>query len=604
MKDNIDYKKDIQFRLRLILSVVFVLSGILIYNLYSLQIRSSQKYLLLSDKNRIRLSPILPKRGRILTSDGEVIARNHQRYKLSIEACSEDVFSKNINLLSSCIEFTDEEKKGFFKLRRKVPRYTQIVLRDGLSWDEYSRIALILFKLNHVSIDNVFVRDYIMPMEFSHITGYTAKSDDNFRILIGKNGIEHSLNEDLIGTIGNVQTEINSVGKKMRIIDSVDPIDGNDVTLTINSKIQKYVHDIIAAEKAGACVVLDITTGGVVAIVSVPSFDTNIVASNLTRKEWNSILKNELTPLVNRATTGLYPPGSIFKVITAFAALSEGVISPTDTIHCSGSMLMDNHAFHCWNRYGHGKVDLCKAIRSSCDCYFFEIAKKLGIDNIVKYAKKFGFGSKTGIELPNESAGLLPSREWKILRYGNSWKPYETIITGIGQGALLSTLLQTATMFGKIYTNNYDFSPTLVKKSCFYHKKMSVNPIVGKNMDTIKEALFQVCNSGGSASRSCKTEYGISGKTGSSQVRRIKANEAGIDKNLLPWHHRDHAFFAGCAPHKNPKYVVAVMIEHGGWGSATAAPIARKIFDKLMEMENDKTTDAAKNKKEIINEIR
>lgn len=596
MYDNHDYKKDIQFRIRLILILIFCLTGVLVYNLYFLQIQNSQKYLLLSDKNRIRLSPVLPRRGRILTSDGKIIAQNYQRYKLSMETCNEEIFLKNINLLSTCIELNIDEKKNILELRRSAPRYTPIILRDGLSWDEYSKIALIFFKLNHVTIDNIFVRNYSMPMEFSHITGYTARSNDNFQILLGKSGIECSLNEDLMGKIGNIQTEINSVGKKMRVIDSVEPVNGNDVVLTINSEIQKYAYDIIAAEKAGACVILDITDGGVIALVSAPGFDTNMISSKLTQKQWNDIITDELTPLLNRAVAGLYPPGSIFKIITAFAALSEGVISSADTVYCSGSVVMDNHTFHCWNRYGHGKMNVYDALKVSCDCYFFEIAKKLGIDNIVKYARKFGFGAKTGIELPNESAGLLPNKEWKFLRYGNFWKPYETLITGIGQGALLSTLLQTAAMFGKIYTNNYDFSPTIIKKTDFYRKKISVNPITGKNIDVIKHALYQVCNSGGSAMGSCKTEYGISGKTGSSQVRRIKENEAGIDKNLLPWHHRDHAFFVGCAPYKNPKYVVAVMIEHGGWGSVTAAPIARKIFDKLMEMESVNTAHAEHSK--------
>ena len=426
-----------------------------------------------------------------------------------------------------------------------------------------------------------------MPVEFSHVTGYTAKSDDNFHILLGKTGVEYSLNKELIGSIGNIQTEINAVGKKIRVIDSVAPISGNDVVLTINSEMQKYIYDLIVHEKAGACVVLNVTDGSVVSLVSVPGFDANVISSKLTHKQWNDIKSDKLTPLLNRVTTGLYPPGSIFKIVTAFAALSEGIISPSDTVFCSGNIVMDNHTFHCWNRYGHGRVNVYDAIKFSCDCYFFEISKKLGIDNIVKYAKKFGFGSKTGIELPSENAGLLPSKEWKFLRYRNSWKPYETLITGIGQGALLSTLLQSATMFGKIYSNNYDFSPTLIRKPDFYHKKTSVDPIIGKNINVIKDALYQVCNSGGSATKSCQTEYGISGKTGSSQVRRIKDNEAGIDKNLLPWHHRDHAFFVGCAPYKNPKYIVAVMIEHGGWGSTTAAPIARKIFDKLMEMEKN-----------------
>jgi penicillin-binding protein 2 len=270
----------------------------------------------------------------------------------------------------------------------------------------------------------------------------------------------------------------------------------------------------------------------------------------------------------------------------AFAALSEGVISPKDKVFCGGGVKLDNHIFHCWNRGGHGNIDLCNALKFSCDCYFFETAKKLGIDTIVKYAKKFGFGTETGIELPNENVGLLPTKKWKFLRYGTSWKPYETMIVGIGQGALLSTLMQTVAMFGKIYTGDFNFSPTLIKNDNNNNNNNSSksvqSPINPECLEVLKNALYQVCVSG-TASGSCRTDYGISGKTGSSQVRKIKAAEAGHDQKSVQWKLRDHAFFVGCAPYRNPRYAVAVFVEHGGGGASVAAPIARKIFDRLMK---------------------
>jgi penicillin-binding protein 2 len=282
---------------------------------------------------------------------------------------------------------------------------------------------------------------------------------------------------------------------------------------------------------------------------------------------------------MNRAVGCAYPPGSIFKIVVAFAGLNEKIISPRDKIFCGGGMKLDNHVFHCWNRGGHGKTDLCNALKFSCDCYFFETAKKLGIDTIVKYARKFGFGAETGIELSNENIGLLPTKKWKFLRYGTSWKPYETVIAGIGQGALLSTLMQSAAMFGKIYTADFNFSPTLIKGESKKHEK---DPIDSEHLETLKNALYQVCTSG-TAAKSCRTDYGISGKTGSSQVKKIKTSEAGANQKLIQWKFRDHAFFVGCAPYPNPKYIVAVFVEHGGGGSAVAAPIARKIFDMLLK---------------------
>ncbi|GHU12212.1 penicillin-binding protein 2 [Alphaproteobacteria bacterium] len=565
--------------------------GLLIYELYYLQVDCHNKYAMLSEKNRVRLSPSLPKRGRIFTADGKLIASNKYKYKLTIESCAENIFLKNIELLETCIDLSEEEKNDLLEMRKKVPRYSPITIRDGLSWDEYAKLSLIFYKLNHVSIDNVYVREYSLPFELSHVVGYTSKSENSLQILNGKTGIEASMNAELIGELGNVKTEINAAGRKMRIIDSVDPISGKDVTLTINSEIQKYVFDLISAEKAGSCVVLDLTDGSVVAMVSVPGFDTNLISSKINRTQWNEMIKDPLTPLMNRAITGTYPPGSVFKLVVAFAALSEGVITPKDTVFCSGGVTLDDATFHCWNRYGHGRVNVCDAIRMSCDCFFFETSKKLGIDKIAEYAEKFGLGKQTGIELPNESSGLLPCKKWKLLKYGRSWKPYETLITSIGQGALLVTLMQTATMFGKLYTNNYDFAPTIIKSP--KNEGLSgkeTNPIDNKHASVIKDALHQVCNFwSGTAVRSCKADYEISGKTGSSQVRKIKSNEAGVSQKNFQWHLRDHAFFLGVAPqkNKNPRYVVAVLIEHGGGGSSVAAPIARKIFDKLILTEEN-----------------
>ncbi|GHU17604.1 penicillin-binding protein 2 [Alphaproteobacteria bacterium] len=637
MLNNYDPKKEIQRRIIIIISAILMLVGLLIYELYFLQVDCYNKYAMLSEKNRVRLSPLLPKRGRIFTADGKLIASSKYKYKLTIESCAENIFLKNLELLETCIDLSAEEKEALLEMRRKVPRYSPIIIRDGLSWDEYAKLSIIFYKLSHVSIDDVYVREYDMPFEFSHVVGYASKSENNLQILNGKTGIELSMNADLIGEIGNLKTEINAAGRKIRKLESVDPISGKDVTLTINSEIQKYVFDLISAEKAGACVVLDLTDGSVVALVSAPGFDTNLISSKISRTQWNAIIKDPLSPLTNRAITGKYPPGSVFKIVVAFAALSEGIITPKDTFFCSGAVTQDNATFHCWNRQGHGRVNVCDAIRGSCDCFFFEISKKLGIDKIAEYAEKFGFGKLTEIELPNESSGLLPNKKWKLLKYRKSWKPYETIITSIGQGALQATLLQVATMFGKLYTNNYDFTPTIINQrdqrdvgsvfcpsETYARGNFNVEAVsvlenacgattqrdVGPNNDqhdncgkdqlcsglahssVIKDALHQVCNSwSGTAFRSCKADYEISGKTGSSQVRRIKRNEAGVSQKNFQWHLRDHAFFVGVAPqkNKNPRYVVAVLIEHGGGGASTAAPIARKIFDKLiLTEENEK----------------
>lgn len=591
MIENVDLHRSFKKNALIVLSVVVVLSILLIFKLFQLQIVDSKKYTTMSDKNRIRVYPVVQRRGLIISSDNKVVARNRQRYRLSIEASPKVIFRKDLELVASQIYFSPEDLQKLYEMRAKALPYTPIIAKNELSWDEYSKIAMIFYKLRHVSLENSFVREYTIPIEFGHIVGYTSRSHNYLQSLKGETGIEASMDERLVGVPGNVKVEINSVGKKMRVIDSVAPLNGEDVTITINAEIQKYAYDLISQEKAGACVVIDVRDGSVIALVSVPGFDINIMSSKIPKKQWNDLLKDPLKPLVNRVTNGLYPPGSVFKIVTVLAALENGIVSPTDTINCTGGVVVDGHTFHCWRRSGHGRMNAYDALRFSCDCYIFEVARKLGINTIVEYAKKLGFGSKTGIEILNENAGLLPSKQWKLLRYGSSWKPYETVITAIGQGALLATLIQSATMMGKIYSNNYNFKPTLIKLTAeeaaekVERIQKSAERINAKSLAVIKEALYKVCNEHGTASQSCKTKYGIAGKTGSSQVKRIKKGEEGMNQNALPWHLRDHAFFVGCAPcskGKNPQYVVAVMVEHGGSGAKKAAPIARKIFDKLI----------------------
>ncbi|MDR1561187.1 MAG: penicillin-binding protein 2 [Holosporaceae bacterium] len=573
--DN-DLRKDLKLRVRVTLIIIYVLYGVLLVNLFVLQVYQAEKYTLLSDKNRVKLAPILPKRGRIITSDGKFVATSSYKYRLLMDLCDEKSFNEGMITINKYLDLTDQEKQRILDSKKKSRPY--VVIKEDLSWNEYAKISMILFKLNHVFIENIYVRNYSMPLEFSHILGYTSKSNNDIQILTGKSGIEFSCDDRLTGKTGNIQTEINATGKKIRIISKTEPTNGTDVVITINSGLQKYVYDLIAQEKAGACVVIDMSNAEILSMVSVPGFDSNLISGGMSKNQWKSIINNPLFPLMNRVVSCTYPPGSIFKIVVAFAALSEGIISPHYRVFCSGGIKQDGHVFHCWNRRGHGSVNLYDAIRLSCDCYFFEISKRLGINSIIKYAEKFGFGSETGIELPNESVGLLPTKEWKFLKYGTSWKRYETMITSIGQGAFLSTLMQAAVMIGRIYTDNYNFFPTLIKNG---RKKLPIAPMDRTHSDVIKNALYQVCATG-TASGSCQTEYGISGKTGSSQVRKIKSNDVGISQKNFEWKYRDHAFFVGSAPHNNPRYIVAVFIEHGRSGASVAAPIARKIFDKLM----------------------
>lgn len=568
--------KNFQIRMEYILGLIFFLITLLIYKLYVLQICYAQKYSLMSDNNRIKLSILQPKRGKIISADNKVLASSTYYYKLISEFNKKNVLKNNLDIISAAISLSEDEKARL--LSEKKSLYSPFVLKEPLNWNEYVKISLQLFKLNDIVIECSFVREYKWPEEFSHVIGYVTKAENDFQLSKGIVGIEAFFDETLRGELGHKQMEINALGKKIRLLKRHDAINGGDLILTINAELQRYIYDLLTPHLAGAGIVMDIKTGEILALVSVPGYDTNLFSKKISVEKWNEIRLNRLTPLLNR-TVAAYPPGSVFKIVVAFAALNEKVISPEDRIFCSGGTKLDNHIFHCWKRCGHGFVNFYQALANSCDCYFFELAYKLGIDTIERYAKKLGFGAVTGIELSNESAGIMPSRKWKILKYHSTWKPYETFLVGIGQGSVLATLLQSVVMFGKIFSKSYDFAPTLIKGSSKNFERKEFLQV-----NVLKDALHQVCTQG-TAARSCQAPYGIFGKTGSSQLRAIKKNEVGISQDLLKREHRDHAFFVGAAPYSNPKYVVGIFIEHGGGGAKVAAPIARAVFDKVMELE-------------------
>ena len=583
LKDN-DFKNLLEFRRRFVLAFIGVLCAILIFNLYILQVKYSKKYQLMSDKNRIRVLPLIPKRGRIISADDQVLAFCDYKHKLVMDYCSSSVFKENLKILEEYLNFSEEEKKNLVNLRKK--RRPSITIREELSRDEFAKVSMNLFRLRGTHILNTFSRHYPRPLEFSHLLGYTSKNTNEFQILTGKTGLEFFFDKKLRGNVGNMQKEVNAAGCNIQIMNKEDPIDGEDVKLTIDSNIQKFVYDLLSQYKVGACCVLDMN-GNVVALVSYPGYNINSMSLGITQNEWNQLNSNPYKPLLNRFCSSVYPPGSVFKIVTAYAALCEGIVSPKDRILCLGGVKQDDRVFHCWNRGGHGKVNMYEAMSYSCDCYFFEVAKKLGIQKLHQYARDLGFGQKTGIELPHEKKGLIPTKEWKLIRHKSYWKTYETMIASIGQGYVLSNLLQISSMMGKIYSNDLNYSPSLLfgdskNKGKYIDSNESKKPLNKDACDVIKKALRMVCETG-TARKSCHTSYGISGKTGSSQVRSIKANEVGINQQLIEWKYRDHALFAGVAPYDSPKYIVAVVIEHGGGGASVAAPIARQIFDNLLK---------------------
>lgn len=387
-----------------------------------------------------------------------------------------------------------------------------------------------------------------------------------------------------------MKLEVNAYGRIMKEIERVDGIPGKDVQLTIDSRLQQKAFELFG-EESGAAVLLDVHTGEILAFVSAPSFDPNMMTQGLSTEDWNALLHNERNPLTDKAISGQYSPGSTFKMIVALAALEAGVIKPETRTYCAGKMFLGNHAFHCWKKEGHGHLNVVEALQHSCDIFFYETAQKLGIEKIADMARRFGLGSKINIGLENEKAGLIPDKEWKLRRFGEPWQQGESLISGIGQGYILTTPLQLATMTARLVNGGYEIKPTFLKVSDGEKSKIKKIDVSPANLELIKEGMYAVVNKpGGTAWRSQFDYHGqrMGGKTGTTQVRRItmKERREGIKKESeLPWRLRNHALFVGYAPHDNPKYAVAVLVEHGGGGSSVAAPLAGKILREAVMLD-------------------
>jgi penicillin-binding protein 2 len=406
---------------------------------------------------------------------------------------------------------------------------------------------------------------------------------------IGKNGLERQFDRQLRGLAGERQLEVNSSGRVMRELAQQEGRAGQDLITTLDIGLQQFAHQRLASQLAGAAVVMDVYTGDILALASTPSYDPEAFYRGLRDEEWGELSSDIYRPLANKAIAGQYAPGSTFKMMTALAALDAGV-HPHDRVFCSGIMQLGSTLFHCWKREGHGSIDMVDGLKKSCDVYFYEAARRAGIDKMADIARLFGFGKPAGLDLPGEKAGLIPDTAWKRAAVGQVWHPGETLVAGIGQGYVLATPLQLCVMTARIASGGYAVSPRLVRSQGGNQTSddgglaSASLGIPTKRLDVVRSGMSMVTNdAGGTAYRSRIEIPGMemAGKTGTSQVRRITLAErrAGVIKNEdLPWQRRDHALFVAYAPVRAPRYACAVVIEHGGGGSAVAAPIARDIL--------------------------
>ena len=559
--------------------------------MYYLQVVEADRFAMLAEDNRINPRLLPPPRGRILDRFGVVLVDNGQDYRAVIVREQTDDVEAVLERLGEIIGLDPEEGKRILKEMRSRRAFVPVTVRENLSWEEVSRIEVNTPDLPGISIEVGQIRNYQAGKVVAHALGYVAAvseaelNGDPLLELpgfhIGKDGIERSYETVLRGSAGSSQIEVNAVGRVIRELARKDPEPGVELSVTLDVGLQRFLFERLSQEVSASAVVMDVENGDVLALASTPSFDPNKFASGLTIADWQALVGNRLKPLTNKAIAGQYAPGSTFKMMVALAALSEG-LDPSHRVFCTGQISLGTAKFHCWKKGGHGTLDMSGGLKHSCDIYFYDAARKAGIDRIAEVARRFGFGKPVGIDLPRERSGLMPDRNWKIATYGEPWQPGETLVAGIGQGFTLTTPLQLAVMTARIANGRYAVQPRLVRSA-----ETPVWPELGipeEHMKVAQEGMARVTNEvGGTAYASRIQEPGLAmaGKTGTAQVRRITLAErlAGVKKNEeLPWEQRDHALFVGFAPVGAPRYAVAVVVEHGGGGSKVAAPIARDVL--------------------------
>jgi penicillin-binding protein 2 len=624
------------FMLSVAKTVVFL--GI-VGRLVFLQINESTKYKTLSDKNRFREWRIAPKRGVIKDFFGNEMATNEKVYQIHITPENTQNLENLLFRLKNII-YLYEKKINF--LKRKIVKqkpWEPIIVSENLTWAEFSRINLFLHELQGaepvVSVARIYPNQ-----STSHIVGYvsqvSAKDLKNKEYLkeipvrgiaVGKTGLENSLDKNIIGEVGFQRYEVNAYGKRIRQIEVDQGIAGKDYQTTIDLEVQNIASELIN-DKAGAICVMDIYNGDIIAMASSPNYDPNAFVHGINKKDWKYLLDHRDKPLVNKAISGLYPPGSTIKTIVALSALENDIVNPNQKVNCTGVVEFFGEKFHCWKKKGHGYMSMRSAIQKSCDVYFYEIARKLGVDRLSETAKKFGLGKKVLPDFFEEKAGIVPNTLWKKKFIGENWYLGETLHSGIGQGYFLSTPLQLCLMTAQIANGGYKITPrvlyedtqndlksrikfknkksdTLLSTDIFF-KNFNLDPLFRnkENINFIKDAMYAATNEPGGTSyrsRFTKKEFIFAGKTGSSQVKRFteKQREAEVKQKDLDYKDRDHALFVAFAPVSDPQYAISVLIEHGGSGSSAAAPLAKKVIKKVLERHKERVLNQSLLRREV-----
>ena len=592
-----------------------VLVSALAARLYYLQVIESERYRVLAEDNRINLQLLPPPRGRILDRFGQPLAVNQQNFRVLIIPEQGRNLKDTLAALSRIITLGDHERERVRKEAVRSRGFLPVMIRENLTWEEMARIQVNAPDLPGVVIDEGLTRHYPQHENAAHLLGYVAAVDEadltgdpllqlpGFRI--GKAGIEKIFDPMLRGRGGTSQVEVNAYGRIIRELERKEGEPGADVNLTIDERLQRFAATRLGPESA-AILVMDIHTGDMLVMASTPSFDANAFSRGLTQDEWKELSGDPRSPLTNKTIAGQYSPGSTFKLAVALAALEHGVIAPDQHVFCGGQIRLGSRIAHCHKKGGHGNVDMVLGLARSCDVYFYEIARRLGPDRIAAMARKLGLGAPSGIGLNGEQPGLIPTEAWKKATTGDIWHPGETINMGIGQGYVLSTPIQLVVMTARVANGGLAVKPRLTRQTLAadaaegpdaqIDASLESLGILAEHIAIVRRGMFDVVNAAGGTAVKSRLRFkdgemkgwAMSGKTGSTQVRRITMAErdSGVRKQAdLPWELRDHALFVAYAPEHEPRYAIAVLVEHGGGGGAVAAPIARDVMEEVLRLD-------------------
>ncbi len=571
--------------------------------MHTLGVRQAGEFELLAEENRVNIQLLPPARGLILDRNTKVLAGNEQNYRVVMTKEGAGDTELVLNRLSHVIPLTADDLD---RVRKDIDRnasFVPITVADRLTWEEFSKVALNAPALPGVTPEVGLSRIYPRNTDFAHVLGYVGpvsekdlegleNPDPLLRIpdfQIGKIGVEKWREDDLRGSAGTMRLEVNAVGRVMRELERLDGDPGADLTLTLDADVQNFIQARLGDESA-ACVVMDVRNGDIIAAVSSPSFDPNLFVRGISYRDYNVLTENDHRPLANKSVQGAYPPGSTFKIVTALAALKDGQIDLGFKTRCVGYIESGDRRFHCWKAGGHGTVDLPKSLAESCDVFYYEVAQKVGIEKIAAMAMELGLGVRHDLPMSAIAEGTIPTKAWKLERFKKDWTIGDTINASIGQGFVLTSPLQLAVMTARVASGNM-VVPRLIK--AIDGKPVDPDPalpldINPEHLRAVRDGLVGVVNGErgtAKASRVVDATMTFAGKTGTSQVRNISVAEraTGVVANEdLPWERRDHALFVGYAPADNPRYAVAVVVEHGGGGSAVAAPIARDAILRAM----------------------